>query len=1320
MNRRSLILLLLFAGSALAQQWYDETWADPLEKRKNTLSGNLVRTTFYNTALVGRVGSEFSFEWPKSTGDEYIGDISVLVGVEYFNPLLREEVTSVAVTQSPARGRDEVNPANPSEYWTFMPLPGFASPDTNLVAMSHQRVSWPQVWPDKGWPGSWNGYFGRDVQNADQETYFWVDDSRDMEFMSKEMAYRTDVDSALWVDHFPTNPDSALVPRIQPFEGDSLHGGLGLKVAVRGFQWSHVLAEDVVFWLYDITNASDIDYDKVVFGMVCGTLVGGDGDSGDDINWFDLAEEFTYTGDNDDRGASGWVPVHPGVRNVGYVGYAFLESPDNNTDWIDSDGDSGQSGDPGAPRLTATVLEAMLSPRSLVAGEPVIAIDYNDPFYPRSVVRVPSNGDTLEVPWRDQVLLIHAGALVAEDPTNLVDDNFNGVIDESPAYEDNIYVDWTLLGVDLGPLDQGLTVPISAASVLAWDPLVDERRDDGFDNDGDWDPENDDLGGDGQPATGDAGEGDGVPSPGEPHFDALDITESDQIGLTSFNEFTFPEFSSRNDNDIWSRMIPGEFDSTAGVPADVDFLYGSGYFPLRAGETKRISLAVVFGESVDDLYSNLATVRTIYNENYNFLQPPAKPKVNAVAGDRQVTLYWDDAAEKSVDRISGLRDFQGYRIYRATDAGFLDSYSITDGQGTTSGFKPIAQFDLIDDIQGYFDLPLNGTQYYLGSNTGLAHTWTDTTVVNGQAYFYAVTSYDAGDPVAGFLPSECAKQASIDEAGRVTLDVNTAYVTPSEPASGYTPPLVMDEAEHIAGSATGNLLLQVIDEQQLVDGAEYRVTVLPDTTGRLLDVIGWEYTAWQPDTHFVWNQELGGYIAVLDSIPFDSTRVLLDEITAKAFAWTIRRDGQSPASESYIINKDTPQQRLVHPGVLEGSLSAVREDTGDALRIWINTDTGDTLDADGHFSFSFDEGKVTYRDAFLATLGNDEVVNVLFLYEYNLVHKRLVMDLTGYATRTANFLPVVEGVRLDFRNDWRLMADPEQSGWTTAVPDTLIPLGLRPLALLDFSNGLREVNGTPQPHDYRLTFTEPGEGAFCLPASEWFDQTMTQTLNRLVPPLQTSLIVEDITDPENPLELDFWLYNAVLNEGNPSRRRDPTSPFDGKDAILVREPVGPNGSNLLTWLFQSEIPFDTLTMSLPLGGEVYTAVTRKPFTAEDEFHYTVQAPSFDRGAAANTLKDIRVVPNPYLATATWESKPIKGNRGARKVQFTHLPPVATVRIYTIRGELVQTLHHESRVWDGSLDWNLKSKEGLDVAYGVYIYHVDSPAGETVGKFALIK
>jgi hypothetical protein len=36
-------------------------------------------------------------------------------------------------------------------------------------------------------------------------------------------------------------------------------------------------------------------------------------------------------------------------------------------------------------------------------------------------------------------------------------------------------------------------------------------------------------------------------------------------------------------------------------------------------------------------------------------------------------------------------------------------------------------------------------------------------------------------------------------------------------------------------------------------------------------------------------------------------------------------------------------------------------------------------------------------------------------------------------------------------------------------------------------------------------------------------------------------------------------------------------------------------------------------------------------------------------------------------------------------------------------------------------WDLLSSEGMRIAYGVYIYHVDIPGvGEKIGRFAVIK
>ena len=75
----------------------------------------------------------------------------------------------------------------------------------------------------------------------------------------------------------------------------------------------------------------------------------------------------------------------------------------------------------------------------------------------------------------------------------------------------------------------------------------------------------------------------------------------------------------------------------------------------------------------------------------------------------------------------------------------------------------------------------------------------------------------------------------------------------------------------------------------------------------------------------------------------------------------------------------------------------------------------------------------------------------------------------------------------------------------------------------------------------------------------------------------------------------------------------------------------------------------------------------------------------------------------------------------RRIYFMNLPPQCTIRIYTVTGDLVQTLTHDSTVDDGQEPWNLVSRDGMDVAFGIYLFHVDAPGvGTSVGRFALIK
>ena len=233
------------------------------------------------------------------------------------------------------------------------------------------------------------------------------------------------------------------------------------------------------------------------------------------------------------------------------------------------------------------------------------------------------------------------------------------------------------------------------------DGLVDERQDDGIDNDGDWSALTDDVGIDGIPNTQDQGEGNGFPDagkrlpdgsldplyPGEPNFELTDLDESDQIGLTSFNSWTWNTDKISNDESMWNRSVPRNFGAIQ-QSADIVFIFGSGYISLAPRETKRISMALLLAEDLDGLLTTAKTVQTIYNKNYQFFRPPITPHLTAVPDDKKVTLYWDTMAEQSVDPITG-KDFEGYVIYRSTDPAFNDIQTVTDGKGARFLTEPL-------------------------------------------------------------------------------------------------------------------------------------------------------------------------------------------------------------------------------------------------------------------------------------------------------------------------------------------------------------------------------------------------------------------------------------------------------------------------------------------------------------------------------------------------------------------------------------------------------------------------------------------------------
>jgi hypothetical protein len=166
---------------------------------------------------------------------------------------------------------------------------------------------------------------------------------------------------------------------------------------------------------------------------------------------------------------------------------------------------------------------------------------------------------------------------------------------------------------------------------------------------------------------------------------------------------------------------------------------------------------------------------------------------------------------------------------------------------------------------------------------------------------------------------------------------------------------------------------------------------------------------------------------------------------------------------------------------------------------------------------------------------------------------------------------------------------------------------------------------------------------------------------------------------------------------------------------------GTPGTARNTWRFQIAQPAPN-PIEPPGAGDVFHLRLIRPFMAGDEFVFTSTAARID---AAKAVEDFRtepyVVPNPYVGSASFEPERFAvSGRGERRMEFRGLPQRAVIRIYTVRGDLVRTLEHDGSN-DGFVPWDLRTKDNLDVAPGLYIFHVDgADLGTHVGKFAVIK
>jgi len=159
-----------------------------------------------------------------------------------------------------------------------------------------------------------------------------------------------------------------------------------------------------------------------------------------------------------------------------------------------------------------------------------------------------------------------------------------------------------------------------------------------------------------------------------------------------------------------------------------------------------------------------------------------------------------------------------------------------------------------------------------------------------------------------------------------------------------------------------------------------------------------------------------------------------------------------------------------------------------------------------------------------------------------------------------------------------------------------------------------------------------------------------------------------------------------------------------------------------SWEMTFYEPTAVLDTIPPKEGDIFTIYTNRSFT-DDIFTFSTTASSGDTQVEKDNMDNIYVVPNPYVVSNKIEQLDLQNpqDRGPRRIYFANLPSNCTIKIYTISGDLVRTLKHESSIEDGIEYWDLTTSDNFPVAFGVYIFHVESESGnEVVGRFALIK
>lgn len=222
--------------------------------------------------------------------------------------------------------------------------------------------------------------------------------------------------------------------------------------------------------------------------------------------------------------------------------------------------------------------------------------------------------------------------------------------------------------------------------------------------------------------------------------------------------------------------------------------------------------------------------------------------------------------------------------------------------------------------------------------------------------------------------------------------------------------------------------------------------------------------------------------------------------------------------------------------------------------------------------------------------------------------------------------------------------------------------------------------------------------------------------------------------PFSAFERDImWVSMPVLNPGFSFKHPD-QMPSDVRVQINVAKPYRYGYAGIANLTAQAPGEMNKLiSVNNPSMVTTFTSpVAQNSNFPMYTFNTSDIATLFSQAnVAKNALDRIRVVPNPYYGSSTYETR-----RLDNFVRITNLPNKCTIKIYTLNGMLVRTIKRDVSgqedlyVGVGSSgddikqskrisyeQWDLKNQNNISVASGLYIFHIDADdLGEKILKW----